>query len=73
MNDLKRAMETDDTAVIKRMTETLTAVTHKLSASMYQGTSPGDSPGSNFRKSDRHPTGRGVDDDIVDADFQEVA
>ncbi len=74
---LKKAMETTDAAEIKRLTEELTTSSHKLAEKMYsqasqQGAGPGGpgpdpgaqaGPGGGTRK---------PDDDVVDADFEEV-
>jgi molecular chaperone DnaK len=74
LNDLKRVMQGEDTAQIKRLTEVLTQASHKLAASMYQQTShtgahqSGDTAQSTWGPSSSEP-----DDDVVDADYQEVA
>jgi len=74
INDLKQAMKGEDTAEIKRLTETLTHASHRLAESVYQqsgsaggqhaahGSDPGARSGSS-----------GSDDDVVDAEFEEVA
>lgn len=74
MNNLKRAMEGEDTAEIKRLTETLTQASHKLAESMYQQASQhgGNQSGEGPESTDR-PGYSGADDDVVDAEFQEVA
>ncbi|SPD71986.1 chaperone Hsp70 in DNA biosynthesis/cell division [uncultured Desulfobacterium sp.] len=68
---LKKAMEGDDKDEIKRLTEELTKASHKLAEIMYQQASQqqqqaggpgGPEPGQGQRK----------DDDVVDADFEEV-
>ena len=74
LNDLKRVMQSEDTAQIKRLTEVLTQASHKLTASMYQQTShtgahqSGNTAQSTWGQSSSEP-----DDDVVDADYQEVA
>jgi molecular chaperone DnaK len=74
INNLKRAMEGEDTDEIKRLTETLTQASHKLAESMYQQASQ---QGANQSGEGPESTGRpdysGADDDVVDAEFQEVA
>jgi len=73
---LKKAMEGDDPEEIKRLSEELTQASHKLAEAMYQqaaaeggpqpgeeGAGPGD-PGQ--------AAGAAPDDDVVDADFEEV-
>jgi molecular chaperone DnaK len=74
-NDLKRAMEGEDAAEIKRRTEALTQASHKLAAAMYQQTS---TPGSQGMGNAEGGAGYGShsttnDDDIVDAEYKEVA
>jgi len=71
ISNLKKAAEGDDAAEIKRLTEELTQASHKLAETMYanatkdqaqSGGGPG--PGS--------ASGSAKDDDVVDADFEEV-
>ena len=70
IDNLKKAMEGDDAAEIKRLTEELTQASHKLAETMYanatqdQGQSAGPGPEAD--------TGTPKDDDVVDADFEEV-
>jgi len=72
VTNLKQAMKQDDTAEIRRLTEVLTQASHRLAASMYQQASS-----SGARQSggeDRwHQPPRGSDDDVVDAEYREVA
>jgi len=73
--NLKRALKGDDAAEIRNLTEVLTRASHKLAESMYQqqagpqnpGAQPGQTGGGNARPK------ASDDDDVVDADFQEVA
>jgi molecular chaperone DnaK len=73
--NLKQALKGEDTAEIRKLTEVLTGASHKLAESMYQrhaatggnGPQPGQAAGGRGR-----PTASG-DDDVVDAEFQEVA
>jgi len=73
---LRKAMEGEDPEEIKRLSEELTQASHKLAEAMYQqasaeggpepgaeGAGPGD-PGQ--------AAGPAPDDDVVDADFEEV-
>ena len=88
---LKQAMNGNDAAEIRRLTEELTRISHTMTASMYShhnqqahssgaqpgpGTGPGTGPGSGsspgFQQTASQP-GSNDDDDIVDAEFQEVA
>jgi molecular chaperone DnaK len=69
IEDLKKAIETDNTEEIKQLTEALTQASHKLAESMYaqasaqgQEGAEGAEPASDSEK----------DEDVVDADFEEV-
>ncbi len=71
MENLKKAMETDNVDEIKRLTDELTQASHKLAEAMYaqasqqqaqQGGAGGPGAGGEPPK----------DDDVVDADFEEV-
>ena len=71
ISNLKKAMETENTEEIKRLTEELTQASHKLAEAMYaqasqqqsqQGAAGGQETGEEAPK----------DDDVVDADFEEV-
>ena len=73
IGDLKRAMESDNALEIKQLTETLTHASHRLAESVYQqpgaGARPqaGATPGSGNGSS---PSGN--DDEVVDAEYEEV-
>jgi molecular chaperone DnaK len=78
IENLKKAMETEDTTTIKNATETLTQASHKLAELMYaqaktqQGAGPGDA-GAGSAGAGATGGKRGKDDDdVVDADFEEV-
>ena len=69
--DLKKAMEGDDAAAIQQASEALTQASHKLAETMYKEASAegqeqaaGADPGQQ--------SGAAPDDDVVDADFEEV-
>jgi len=70
---LKKAMEGEDTAEIKRLSEELTQASHKLAEAMYKQASqeagPQPEPG---QANPDQPAGAAPDDDVVDADFEEV-
>jgi molecular chaperone DnaK len=69
---LKTAIETEDTDEIKRLSEALTQTSHKLAEAMYQQASQaqGEAGGGTDGASGE---GAGAsDDDVVDADFEEV-
>ena len=70
---LKQAMEKDDTSEIKRLTEELTHASHALSQTMYQGAqgcAAGDGGCGQHQDTSDAPK---PDDDVVDAEFKEVA
>jgi molecular chaperone DnaK len=71
IENLKKAMEGDNTEEIKRLTEELTQASHKLAEAMYarasqQQAQAGASPGA------ESTGGASQDDEVVDADFEEV-
>jgi molecular chaperone DnaK len=71
---LKKAMDGVDTGEIKRLSEELTQVSHKLAEAMYQQASAADQQtGSDAGSGDGDPAGGAVpEEDVVDADFEEV-
>ncbi len=74
IGDLKQAMEGEDTAEIKRLTEVLTYAAHRLAESAYQQTgATGSSQASGGAYRGSSSASRDADDDVVDADFEEVA
>jgi len=87
ISNLKKVMDGDDTAEIRRLSEELTQASHKLAEAMYQQASqtgeqpggPGMGPGGPGGPGPGGPGGPGApgaspppDDDVVDADFEEV-
>jgi len=74
LNSLKQAMQGEDTVEIKRLTEVLTQASHKLATSMYQQSAAcGAQQGNCGSENTRSQASNGSDDDVVDADYQEVA
>ncbi|MBW1697783.1 MAG: molecular chaperone DnaK [Deltaproteobacteria bacterium] len=74
---LKKAMEGEDAAEIKRLSEELTQKSHKLAEAMYQQASQAGSgqqaeAGAGQQAGAATGGSRGKDDDVVDADFEEV-
>ncbi|MCP4347813.1 MAG: molecular chaperone DnaK [Desulfobacterales bacterium] len=73
---LKKAIEGEDAAEIRRLSEELTQSSHKLAEAMYQQASQagagaqGGGPGPEAEQ--QNPGGQAPDDDVVDADFEEV-
>ena len=71
---LKKAMEGEDPEEIKRLSEELTQVSHKLAEAMYQQASAdGQQAGADGGPgADGQAGGAAPEEDVVDADFEEV-
>jgi molecular chaperone DnaK len=69
---LKKAMEGSDAAEIKRLTDELTQTSHKLAEKMYSQASQQGDPGAGPEAGAGPSGGKKADDDVVDADFEEV-
>ena len=73
---LRKAMEGEDPEEIKRLSEALTQASHKLAEAMYQQASqdgPQGGPGAGAQAgAGDQQGGAPPDDDVVDADFEEV-
>jgi len=70
---LKKAMEGEDTEEIKRLSEELTQISHKLAEAMYQQASAADQQASGTGAgAEGQAGGAAPDEDVVDADFEEV-
>ena len=70
---LKKAMEGEDVEEIKRLSEELTQVSHKLAEAMYQQASAGDQQAPGDEAGDAGQAGGAApEEDVVDADFEEV-
>lgn len=77
MEALKKIIEGDNVDEIKRLTEELTQSSHKLAEAMYQQASQENpsgaaGPGPEDGAQEAAAAGAGADDDVVDADFEEV-
>jgi len=70
ISGLKKAMEGDDPAEIKRLSDELTNASHKLAEAMYQQASAAQQKTGAEAESGGH--GASTDEDVVDADFEEV-
>jgi molecular chaperone DnaK len=71
LSDLKDAIKTDDADLINRKVEALTAASHKLAEVIYSqaaGGEAGPQPGAQAGAGG----GRRPNDDVVDAEFEEV-
>ncbi|MEW6665783.1 MAG: molecular chaperone DnaK [Thermodesulfobacteriota bacterium] len=71
VESLKAAMGTDNAEEIKRLTEELTQASHKLAEAMYARASAGAQAGG-AGQAGGAPGGKPKDEDVVDADFEEV-
>jgi len=69
---LKKAMEGEDTAEIKRLSEELTNTSHKLAEAMYQQASAGEQQAGAHAGTADQAGGAAPEEDVVDADFEEV-
>ena len=73
VSNLKAAMENDDPEEIKKLTEELTQASHKLAEAMYQQASAEGAQGAPGEEDAESQAGANpADDDVVDADFEEV-
>lgn len=74
MADLKKALEGEDAAEIQAKSEALTQASHKLAEAMYQQTAQEgqEAPGAETGGQESAGPGPDADDDVVDADFEEV-
>jgi molecular chaperone DnaK len=71
--DLKREMEGDNVAEIKRLTESLTHASHGMAQSMYQQTGPSAGPQTADSAGDaRRPASSADNEEVVDAEYEEV-
>ena len=72
---LRKAMEGEDTAEIKRLSQELTQASHKLAEAMYQQASQSEQQAGAGAETGGQSAGGGAgaaDEDVVDADFEEV-
>jgi molecular chaperone DnaK len=69
---LKKAMEGDDAEEIKRLTEELTQAAHKLAEAMYAKASAEQQAQQSSAGASGPSKAKSGDDDVVDADFEEV-
>ncbi|MBU0730768.1 MAG: molecular chaperone DnaK [Proteobacteria bacterium] len=73
IDKLKKALEGDDIEAIKKGTEDLTQASHKLAEIMYtQSTKEQTAGGAGASADGGAGSGAKADDDVVDADFEEV-
>jgi len=72
IENLKKAMEGDNTEEIKRLTEELTQASHKLAEAMYAKASAEQAGAGGTGAASGATSEQSKDDDVVDADFEEV-
>ena len=73
ISSLKTAMEGEDTAEIKRLSEELTQASHKVAEAVYQQASQaGQQQADPDAGGQEQPGASAPEDDVVDADFEEV-
>jgi len=71
--DLKRAMEGNNVAEIKRLTETLTQASHLMAQSIYQQTGPSARQQAANSAGDAHgPTASADNEEVVDGEYEEI-
>ena len=73
ITDLKQAMQGEDVSEIKRRTETLTHASHRLAESVYQQSGPAEGGHGNQGPNPAAGSKASGSDDVVDAEFEEVA
>jgi molecular chaperone DnaK len=71
--ELKSAMQGEDTARIRQLTEQLTQIAHTMTQAAYSQNNPGGGAGTHAGGSNTAGRPASQDDDVVDADFEEVA
>jgi len=71
IENLKKAMEGDDTEEMKKLTDELTQASHKLAEAMYAQASQQQAQAEGTTGAES-AAGAEKDDDVVDADFEEV-
>jgi molecular chaperone DnaK len=69
---LKKAKDGDDLDAVKSATETLTQASHKLAELMYAQASQNQGGAAGADAAGKASSGKDDDDDVVDADFEEV-
>ncbi len=72
ITELRQAMEGEDTAEIKRVSDELTKASHKLAEAMYQQASQNEQQAGAEAGDQAAGDAGTADEDVVDADFEEV-
>ncbi len=72
IQNLRSAMNGEDVAEIRRLSEELTQVSHKLAEAVYKQAAGSEGAGPGGGAGQAGPGGPSREDDVVDADFEEV-
>jgi molecular chaperone DnaK len=72
-NDLKAVVKGEDVSQIKRLTDRLSQAAQKMTAGMYSQKPQYSNGQSHYGSGQPHPASSGSDDDVVDAEYREVA
>ncbi|MBW2708207.1 MAG: molecular chaperone DnaK [Deltaproteobacteria bacterium] len=72
IENLKKSLEGEDTEEIKRLTEELTQASHKLAETIYANANQEQAQGQEGQPGPDSDADAPKDDDVVDADFEEV-
>jgi len=74
VKNLKHAMEGEDASEVRRLTDVLTQASHKMASAVYQNAQGAGEPKHGYHGQNTKETpSYGSDDDVIDADYQEVA
>jgi molecular chaperone DnaK len=72
ITDLRKVMEQDDVEAIRSKSEALTQSSHKLAEAIYQQSAQSEQGQAGAETQDQAAGGSSQDEDVVDADFEEV-
>ncbi len=72
LKDLKEALEKNEIETIKQKTQDLTQSSMKMGEAMYKDQQSSEAPGGEQPKQDDNTTETKSDDDVIDADYEEV-
>ncbi len=72
LKDLKEALEKNEIETIKQKTQDLTQSSMKMGEAMYKDQQPSEAPGAEQPKQEDNTNETKSDDDVIDADYEEV-
>ena len=72
LKDLKEALEKNEIETIKQKTQDLTQSSMKMGEAMYKDQQSSDAPGAEQPKQEDNTSETKSDDDVIDADYEEV-